>query len=176
VDQALTSQVLAGACSSFVIDWTWSNGVGEAVNDAGQRFRGLSVDGNGPQPWFGLDPAGSPGRGRGVRTLTRYVAGQASDVRPQTIEPRHIEQLANTLTTDAGRAIQRTGSIVYEAIFGYNQHLPLDPVTGAPWAGGPDARVAYTPWPSALRITMTLRDPAARTTVGREVQFVLHLD
>ncbi len=176
VDQALTAHVLAGACSSFVIDWTWSDGVGEAVNDAGQRFRGLSVDGDGPQPWFGLDPAGPPGRGRGVRTLTQYVAGQAWDVRPQTIEPGHIEQLANTLATDAGRAIQRTGSIVYEAIFGYNQHLPLDPATGAPWAGGPDARVAYTPWPSALRITMTLRDTAARTIAERDVQFVLRLD
>ncbi|MHC4140734.1 MAG: prepilin-type N-terminal cleavage/methylation domain-containing protein [Planctomycetota bacterium] len=176
VDQALTSQVLAGACSSFVIDWTWSDGVGDAVNDAGQRFRGLSVDGDGPQPWFGLDPAGPPGRGRGVRTLTQYVAGQEWDLRPQTFEPCHIEQLANTLATDAGRAIQRTGSIVYEAIFGYNQHLPLDRATGAPWAGGPDAGVAYTPWPSALRITMTLRDTAARTVTGREVQFVLHLD
>jgi prepilin-type N-terminal cleavage/methylation domain-containing protein len=176
VDLALTSHVLAGACRSVVIDWTWSDGVGEAVNNAGGRFLGLRVDADGPQPWFGLDPAGPPGRGRGVRTLSQYVAGLASDERPQTIEPCQIEQLANTLTTDAGRAIQRAGSIVYEAIFGYNQHLPLDPGTGAPWAGGPDARVAYTPWPSALRITLNLRDPAARAVAGREVQFVLYLD
>jgi hypothetical protein len=175
VDQALTSQVLAGACSSFVVDWTWADGVGEAVNDTGRRFRGLRVDGNGPQPWFGLDPVGPSGRGRGVQTLAKYVAGQPPDVRPQTIEPRQVEQVANTLTTGAGRAIQHTGAVVYEAIFGYNQHAPLDPATGAPWPGDPDAQVAYTPWPSALRITMTLRDPAARSGVARHVQFVVFL-
>ncbi|MHC4304102.1 MAG: prepilin-type N-terminal cleavage/methylation domain-containing protein [Planctomycetota bacterium] len=176
VDQTLTSQVLAGACSSLVIDWTWSDGVGEAVNAAGQRFRGLSIDSDRPHPWFGLDPAGPPGQGRGVRTVAQYVAGLEWDLRPQTIEPGGIEQLANTLTTDAGRAIQRTGAVVYEAIFGYNQHTPLDPATGAPWPGGPDATVTYTPWPSALRITMTLRDPASRLVMGRQVQFVVHLD
>jgi hypothetical protein len=150
VDQALTSQVLAGACSS--------------------------VSADGPHPWFGLDPVGPPGRGRGVRTLAQYVAGLEPDVRPQTIRPGTIEQLANTLTTDAGRAIQQTGAVVYEAIFGCNHHAPLDPAAGTPWPGGPDAQIAYTPWPSALRITMTLHDAAGRLDAGREVQFVVHLD
>ncbi|MHC4127921.1 MAG: prepilin-type N-terminal cleavage/methylation domain-containing protein [Planctomycetota bacterium] len=176
VDQALTSQVLAGACSSLVIDWTWSDGVGDVDNAAGRRFRGLGVSADGPHPWFGLDPVGPPGRGRGVRTLAQYVAGLEPDVRPQTIRPGTIEQLANTLTTDAGRAIQQTGAVVYEAIFGCNHHAPLDPAAGTPWPGGPDAQIAYTPWPSALRITMTLHDAAGRLDAGREVQFVVHLD
>ncbi|MHC4220590.1 MAG: hypothetical protein ACYSU7_19300 [Planctomycetota bacterium] len=176
VDQALTAHVLAGACSSFVIDWTWSDGVGEAVSADGRRYRGVSVSRLGPHPWFGLDPAGPPGRGRGVQTLAKYVAGVGPDLAPRTVDPVSIEQMANTLTTDAGRSIQRTGAVVYEAIFGYNHDTPLDPATGRPWPVGPDATVAYTPWPSALRITMTLRDPAAKLAAGRVVQFVVCLE
>ena len=122
------------------------------------------------------EPDLPPGRGRGVQTLAQYVAGLEQDVRPQTIRPGTIEQLANTLTTDAGRAIQQTGAVVYEAIFGCNHHAPFDPAAGAPWPSGPDAQIAYTPWPSALRITMTLHDAAGRLDAGREVQFVVHLD
>jgi hypothetical protein len=165
VDQALTAHVLAGACGSLVIDWTWSDGVGDAVGADGRRFRGLHVAADRAQPWFGLDAAGPPGGGRGVTTLAEYVAGLGGDLAPETIDPGAIEQFAGTLTTDAGLAIQATGAVVYEAIFGYNRHLPLDA------AGG-----AYTPWPSALRITMTLRDPAARLSTGRQVQFVVQLD
>jgi prepilin-type N-terminal cleavage/methylation domain-containing protein len=175
VDQALTSQVLAGACSSLVIDWTWSDGVGEAVNAAGRRFRGFSAGADGPHPWFGLDPVGPPGRGRGVQTLTRYVAGQEQGVRPRTIRPGDVEQFGDALTTEAGRAIKEMGAVVYEAVFGLNHHAPLDPVTGAPWPGGPDAGTTYTPWPSALRITMTLHDAAGKLGAGRQVQFVVFL-
>jgi prepilin-type N-terminal cleavage/methylation domain-containing protein len=139
VDQALTAHVLAGACSSFVVDWTWADA---AAADE-------------PQPWFGLDPVGPPGPTRGVQTLRAYLSSAGPGHFPESIDPAAIEQLASTLTTDAGRAIQATGAVVYEAIFG-------------------DDRSA--PWPSALRITLTLRDPAGRRPAAREVQFVVHLD
>ena len=128
-----------------------------------------------PQPWFGLDPVGPPGHPRGVQTLRAYLSSAGPGHIPETIDPTAIEQLANTLTTDAGRAIQATGAVVYEAIFGYNPNRPLAP-DGHPWPTGPGATVAYTPWPSALRITMTLRDPAGRWPAAREIQFVVHLD
>ena len=64
-----------------------------------------------------------------------------------------------------------TGGIdIYEAIFGYNQDTPIDPATGLP-----DVDLAYTPWPSAIRITMTLHDTATRLEAGREIQFVINL-
>jgi hypothetical protein len=44
---------------------------------------------------------------------------------------------------------------VYQAVFGYDKKL--------------------TPWPSALRITMTVHDPRNRIQQGREVQFILNL-
>jgi hypothetical protein len=158
-----------------VVDWTWADGVGDAVNAAGERFGGLRVPPDAAQPWFGLDPAGPPGRSRGVRTLLAYVASLGPEAAPETIDPSAVEQLANTLTTDAGRALQSRGAVVYEAIFGYNGNAPLAP-DGRPWPTGAGATVAYTPWPSALRITMTLRDPSGRRPTAREIQFVVRLD
>ena len=157
VDQALTGHVLAGACSSFIVDWTYDDGVG-----AHDPSRGVFVDPASEQPWFGLDPAGEPGRSRGVETFRQYVLGQDEDLRPQTVSPEVVEELGNSLTTPAGKAIAETGAVVYEALFGYDRETSRDPQT-------------YTPWPSAVRITAVLHDAAGRLEAGREFQFVVQL-
>ncbi len=72
----------------------------------------------------------------------------ASGPRPE-FDPSSIEQWGDALTTPAGRAIRDAGGFVYEAVFGYDRRA--------------------TPWPSALRFTMTLGDP------GREVQLIVDL-
>jgi hypothetical protein len=35
--------------------------------------------------------------------------------------------------------------------------------------------VGYTPWPSAIRVTMVLNDPDGKLEGGREFQFVIRL-
>ncbi len=85
-----------------------------------------------------------------------------------------VPGIPDTLNTFAGERIMDAGaSAVYEAIFGYNQNLPLD-VHGAPWINS-SVTVAYTPWPTAIRITMTLHDADNRLEIGRVIQFVIDL-
>ncbi len=64
-----------------------------------------------------------------------------------------IEQHGGTLTTSAGLGIRGTGATVYEAIFGYDE--------------------SATPWPTAIRFTMTLHDPRGVIEGGRTFQFVV---
>ncbi len=157
VDQALTNNALAGACSSFIIDWTYADGVGNVdLDDDGiPEFAGALVDPAGEQPWFGLrDPQ------RGVDTFRSWQGPPSnSTIFADNIEPP---------------SFSTSGIDVYEAIFGYNQDSPLDPNTALPWDTAATG-VAYTPWPSAIRITMTLHDTATRLEAGREIQFVINL-
>ncbi len=41
--------------------------------------------------------------------------------------------------------------------------------------GTPNVDLGYTPWPSAIRITMTVHDTDTRLESGRELQFVIEL-
>ncbi len=162
VDQALTNNVLANACSSFVVDWTWADGVGHIrdLYDGVVQFTGRE------QVWFGLDdPAGT----RGVGSFTDYQ--QVNNFNAGTIDEEAIEPAT---LTQATQDIQNDATIVvYEAIFGFNQDLPLNPADGLPYPiTGP---AAYTPWPTSIRITMTLHDADLRLESGREVQFVINL-
>jgi hypothetical protein len=183
VDQALTNHVLAGACGSFIIDWTYKRGVGVATNSEGTRFRGFWDPRalpyiNQGQPWFGLNDAGDPGSDRGVRTYDEYFTGLNTLHQPRTILPLNIEPDLGGMMTPAAADLESTGPgvIVYEAIFGYNRDRPLDPFTGQPWSANPNSEtVAYTPWPSALRITMVLHDAEGKLEAGRQVQFVINL-
>jgi len=157
VDQALTNGVIASGCSSVRIDWTYDPGVGFADRDGitgnGNEFRGFNVDPRLETPWFGLADLGNDQRG--VFPFFNYTAPQSIE----TIFPNNIEQLVVDTPT-----LQ-----VYEAIFGYNQTQALNA------AGNPDVNMIYTPWPSAVRITLTLHDTNVRLPQGREVQFVLRL-
>ena len=59
--------------------------------------------------------------------------------------------------------------MVYEAFFGLNQTNPLDAT------GVPHVDMGYTPWPSAIRVTLTLHDTGLRLESGRDVEFVINL-
>jgi prepilin-type N-terminal cleavage/methylation domain-containing protein len=185
VDQALTDHVISSACSSFTIDWTYYNGVGAATNSAGTFFSGVGVDSRIEQPWFGLAPDFDNNQvaddKRGV-----YPYGSFPDLplapatsittfaRAQTILPYagpSMHSYPNNI--EIGSAPAPVGVQDYWAVFGYNQTRPLDPTTGQPWAIG--SAFTYTPFPSAIRITMVLHDPDGRLEGGREFQFVVDL-
>jgi hypothetical protein len=194
VDQALTNHVIGTACSSFRIDWTWAPRTGELRDPDGNIviapgvdltpgtaddiwLTGLLVDDdrdNMPafreQPWFGME---EPQRG---------VYFYETDEQPwwywaETIDANNIEDVVYPSSGNIG---PDEPLVVYEAVFGYNQGVALnadgnpDPVIDI--AGDPDCtRTGYTPWPSALRITLTLHDQRQRFSEGREVQFVVDL-
>ncbi len=185
IDHALTSHVLASACSSFTVDWTYENGVGDVLRSslpAGTlppppiepgwdgtfgtqddvMYRGVRIT-TAEQPWFGLDRYEL----RGVGSFHDY-ASRPGEPRPQTIvhiEPDGFEVLEPGGVTDP---------VGYWAFFGYNQDSPLDPTTGQPWVV-PATDVAFTPLPSAIRITMVLHDSRTKLEHGRVVQFVIDL-
>ena len=76
---------------------------------------------------------------------------------------------AQLSTPGAAIGTNSPGTIVREAFFGYNEATPLDAF------GNPNSNLGYTPWPSAIRITMVLHDTAGRFQQGREIQFVIDL-
>ncbi|MHC4615110.1 MAG: PulJ/GspJ family protein, partial [Planctomycetota bacterium] len=119
VDQALTNHVIGGACGSFIVDWTYERGVGEATNAAGERFRGFWDPPSFPyvdreQPWFGLDEAGDS-VSRGVQSYDDYWNALDPAQASQTILPDNIEP-TGSLSTPAATDIEFTGAAVYEAI------------------------------------------------------------
>jgi len=166
-DVMLTTPTLATNCSNFIVDWTWED---------------FSTNGFSQTPlseitWFGFPdsayPAGSVAR-RGVFSLT---------------------DLSNTTlgaVTDAVRlAIEGSPPVVYlpygqnipvriyTAVFGFNgdrqTFTPIqDPAPNAP-AAEPIERADYTPWPTAIRLTMQLHDTENRIEQGRTVQLVIEL-
>ena len=176
IDHALTSHVLASACSSFTVDWTYEDGVGNAVNAAGIFYPGVFVDPGAEQPWFGLDPAGErppppwpPGAWRGVTSFAEYASSLGPDD-PQTIVYTGINSFE---VFDEPASV--TDPEGYWAVFGYNQDDIFNPTTGEPWAQTAAAGVSFTPWPSAIRITMVLHDSRTKLENGRVVQFVIDL-
>ncbi len=166
VDQALTNHVLAGACSSFTIDWTYSDGTGDATSNLGD-YRGAWIDGSIEKPWFGLDALGQAGESRGVRTFREWATDIATDP-PQTIFWGNIE---GQFSGAPAPGIQN-----YSAYFGYNRDAPFHgPIGPDPAIGAPHIKVGFTPWPTAIRITMRLHDVAGRLEAGRVVQYVVDL-
>lgn len=191
VDQAMTNNVISSACSSFTVDWTYDLGVGEAThqnvvtgvttNYLGVSNAGTSISSAAYEPvnetrWFGLNEI-DPDSGFNRRGVFPYSfnswpddwAGQA-----QTIDPNNIESFTNN------------GSTYYEVnyVFGFNQDKPFyryfGDSGGDVWRadeseGTIHTNAAYTPWPSAIRVTMVLHDPAAKLDSGREFQFVVRL-
>lgn len=152
VDQALTNAVIGSACSSFTVEWTYENRVGEVLFEDGSVYlAGVEIDPDREQPWFGLrDPE------RGVYPYDAKVWWNAA----QTIAEANLEQYDAPGTEPVE---------IYEAFFGYNQSYPLDV------DGDPSADLGYTPWPSAIRITMTLHDSESKLPNGKVFQFVINL-
>lgn len=167
VDQALTNNVLGSGCSSFIVDWTYEDGVGFKESPNSQHvYKGVNIRSDREQPWFGLDADfnGDGNLDRGVsfyqdeiwwdmaQTMPVYNSGPVPD--------NNIEQLEDTGTNDLQ---------IYQAFFGYNQSQPFND------SGFLDSTLGYTPWPSAIRITMVLHDPKSKLENGRVVQFVINL-
>jgi hypothetical protein len=166
-DHALTIGAIGSGCSSVMIDWTYDHGAGEVRDGAGDLvYDGVAVPAWQEQPWFGMPDPLNPNNAdpqRGVRT---FAGWPWTDPANRTIYWENIEG-ASPVTALSGAP---PGTIYYyEAFFGYNQDQPFD-ATGAL---SQDAE--YTPWPSALRVTMRLHDPGGTLEAGREVQYILHL-
>lgn len=192
VDQMVTNPTIAGHCSSFIVEWTWSDGTGRVIDPStglpvdpspaspgsGDEWVGIIVNPSFPtgtpsfaeQPWFGL-----PDASRGVTALSQaatYTGGACSGPWGCLGAPIYAENVegSTVVSTIPGQP----GVQVYRATFGLNASRPyeIDPTTGVP-AEGPDLN--YTPWPTALRFTVTLHDPRQRFTEGRTFQFVVEL-
>ncbi len=185
VDHALVNDVLGTAVSDIRIEWTWRDGTGTIVDAAGADLPGVDAvravafgivapDERVSQPWFGLrdDSIGvrpmSEPLNEWVLNPLAYdgVSGQ------EILLPENIERY----TTSAGPGDIRT----YTAVFGFNNDRPLfrERATGEvdPPTDDDDRRqLGYTPWPDAIRVTLTLHDSDARLEAGRQVQFIIDL-
>ncbi len=189
IDQMLTNPTMAAGCSSFIVEWTWGDGVGRQSNpdgstvdptpaavSSGDEWVGYVVNddvanGKGEQPWFGM-----PDNSRGVYPLSTVplytgscgganaIACLGLPIYPSNIEGNGVFVLASPLS----------GVRVYEAVFGFNQTRPLF-LNQAANTNLPDPSVGFTPWPTALRFTFTLHDPQQRFPEGRTFQFVVEL-
>lgn len=200
-DQMLTAPVLAANCSSFKVEWTWADGVGRSFRGSGTNNPPQGGEGIGmfirtgtpvpTQPWFGLD---APSAGNvfasavrpvsnspnfldngsvgdwGAVGLPLVVGNSSSDIVCSVEGP--INRNGDPLTN--GRPVWRCsseqdGKRVYQAVFGLNQDNPstVDPTASQ--------RGPYTPFPSAIRITLRLHDTLGRIEGGREFQFIVDL-
>jgi hypothetical protein len=191
LDQMLTNPVIAGYCSSFIVEWTWTDGTGRVIDPStglpvdptpaapgsGDEWVGIIVNPSLPtgtpsfaeQPWFGL-----PDASRGVTAISQAPAYTGACNGPWgclglPIYPENIEG-SPFLSTIPGQP----GVRVYRATFGLNATRPfeIDPATGQAAIG---AGLNFTPWPNALRFTVTLHDPRQRFAEGRTFQFVVEL-
>ncbi len=122
-DVLLTTSVLAGNCSNFVIDWTWSDGVGRELeldfdpqSNLQGILRGVShrggyrsgvgnepaevVEASLPQPWFGFadDSSDSGNPNLDVTFASAYLGGSFYDreVRLHAPLAYHPEQASST--------------------------------------------------------------------------------
>ncbi len=153
-DVMLTTPTLATNCSGFMVDWTW-----------GPTVPGVVTYPLVPTKWYGFpDSQGLTEEARGVRTLTE-------DLNPvpagSWIVPSVIEGV-NPIIYPLGSS----GPIqIYTAVFGFNGGKPVFQTLG----GTVGNRDDYTPWPTALRITMQLHDPEKRIEEGKTLQLIVEL-
>ena len=196
-EQMLTAPVLAANCSSFKVEWTWSDGVGRtwtgpqgygaggAIN--GTEEIGMFVPRGSMQPWFGLNEAAVTMAQSQVRPASNssnfLVNGQYDALRGAIGLPLFAGELGTdpvvcsaegAINASTNAPIWTTSAAqgskrVYHAVFGFNQEDPgqIDPLA---FGRGP-----YTPLPSAIRITMRLHDPLGRLEGGRDYQFIVEL-
>lgn len=185
VDQALTNNVIGSACSSFIVDWTYRDGVGnlDQNNDGIIDHHGPTILLNQPQPWFGMPDLSNPPATFTLpdpdrRTLPFSVWWEVPPADKSIFADPNIDKEP---TDFAGNTPNSTTPVIkYEAFFGYNQDQPYLNTTLVPPApdahiGDIRASVGYTPFPSAIRVTMTLHDPGGKLEAGRQFQFVIDL-
>ena len=158
IDQMLVAPMLAGNCSSFTVDWTYEEGVGRFLDDQGGiyinptnnvAYPGIVLDRREPTPWFGIPDA--------ARDVTLLEASSV-DFPPISDPNSGVNDIESFGEVWPGSGVYR-----YQAFFGWNR-------TRAIWNFND-----YTPWPTALRITMRLHDSNVTMPKGREYQFVIDL-
>jgi hypothetical protein len=153
------------------VDWTWEDFA--TVGFSQTPLSGIT--------WFGFPdsayPAGSVAR-RGVFSLTDLSNTMIGAVEDEV--RLAIEGSPPVVYAPYGQTIPVR---IYTAVFGFNgdraSYRPLQnfspglpPTTPNP----PDIeRADYTPWPSAIRLTMQLHDTENRIEQGRTVQLVIEL-
>ena len=161
-DVMLTTPTLATNCSNFMVDWTW-----------GPTVSGVVTYPLVPTKWYGFsDFQGLTEEARGVRTLTE-------DLNPvpagSLIVPSVIEG-ANGTPIPYLCPLGLTGPIkIYTAVFGFNGDKPVFQTMSMQANGTAAIRDDYTPWPTALRITMQLHDPEKRIEEGKTLQLIVEL-
>jgi len=166
-DVMLTTPTLATNCSSFMVDWTW-----EDFSTLGFSQTPLSE-----VTWFGFPDSAYPTNSverRGVSCLNDLVGsplGAATDAIRLAVEGG-----APAVYSPYGQNIPIR---IYTAVFGFNSDkqafVPLqDPAPNAPAVTAIE-RADYTPWPTAIRLTMQLHDSENRIEQGRTVQLVIEL-
>lgn len=166
-DVMLTTPTLATNCSNFMVDWTWDD-----LSTVGFSQTPLSEI-----TWFGFPdsayPANSTER-RGVICLADLVnsplGGTTDAIRLA------IEGSTPVLYSPYGQNIPVR---IYTAVFGFNSDrqtfTPLqDPAPNAQAVQAIE-RADYTPWPTAIRLTMQLHDTENRIEQGRTLQLVIEL-
>lgn len=202
VDQSLVNHALGSACSSFMVEWTYAEGTGEAfvpnpIEGAPDQFwhgvhyspwepllSNSSDPGYSDAPWLGQRWFGLRNIDRGVMPYSDFVSNF-----PPVTDDFVSKQEVKGLGTAASFAIdpyaidreQPTfGSQPpygeYWATFGLNQDQPNLPLTeriGQVESYQVDR--SFTPWPSAIRITMTINDPQGRLDQGQVYQFVVEM-
>ena len=219
-DKHLTNHALGSACSSFIVEWTWDEGVGETDTvridpqtgrETDRTFRGLVIDPvdtwNGAegspilgQRWFGMYDSGrkvmpfgdvdsnnsqvEDALGWQNFCETFPLDGEPGSAPPSVLYsdpqgPRvnsnfnYIEDAsyAASMGIDPSESVQE-----YWAIFGLNRKdALLSPDQSDMSDGYQDLDPSYTPWPTALRFTMTLHDPDTKLENGQQVQFIVKL-
>jgi len=167
----------------------------------GDEFYGVRISSAMEKPWFGLTGSAASVYNYGDPSSPLLNAFTPAT----TINPNVIETSLTDPLPDPTPALANQGYADYWAVFGYNQTMPfldtsIDPDgAGATFDGipsrvyygaasAPDGvppaippfatnsqQIAYTPWPSAIRVTMTLTDPENKIEGGREFQFVIEL-
>lgn len=186
-DVMLTTSTLASNCSTFMVDWTWARGVGSTVVPTAPvqtMLLGFTPSGLFPTPWFGFPDqlVANVDEQRGVTTLIDYqrdyVSGGNSLFVQAPIVPAAIEGSFGSGVTPVARPFGAGVPIsVYTAVFGFNgdkayfQSFATSGSQFAPFV----TRSDFTPWPTAIRITMTLNDPQKKLEQGKTVQLVIEL-
>lgn len=186
-DQMLVNNVLAGHVSDFRVEWTWADGVGRNTDvsfggsaDYAGGVPGFIVDGN-RQPWFGLYD-----ESLGTGPVGNYP--NDPEVSYSVLQP-----VSTSMVLVEVEGVPLNGVRRYGAVFGYNQEgglllagddQPIVNSSGQPIFADhvstasdnnsdPIFLLSYTPWPTALRITMHLHDTKNKLEGGRELQFVI---
>ena len=168
-DVMLTTPTLATNCSSFMVDWTWT-----------PEVFGFVPNPQIPTQWFGfpdsqiplVPPATWHDEWRGVKTLTEDPTTTTLPLVPSVIEGAFGTPIPIRCPLGA------TGPIkIYTAVFGFNGDKTVFQIIDPTRLSGVTVgeRDDYTPWPTALRITMQLHDPEKRIEQGKTLQLIVEL-